>query len=145
MSAEENKAVSRRWFEEVFGEGKLELADELMAADVTIHEPATPALPDGIEGARQLVSTYRSAFPDLHFTVEDVLAEGDKVVVRWTGRGTHNGDLPGIPATGRNSTVTGISIDRFENGKVAESWINWDTLGMLRNIGVMPAPQTAEA
>jgi steroid delta-isomerase-like uncharacterized protein len=86
---------------------------------------------------------YRAAFPDLKITVEDQIAEGDKVVTRWTAEGTHDGDLPGLPASGRSSTVTGIGIDRIEGGKIVEAWGNWDTLGMLQQLGAIPAPAAA--
>ncbi|MGH3085896.1 MAG: ester cyclase [Rubrobacteraceae bacterium] len=145
MSAEENKAAARRFFVDAFGEGKLEVLDEILAADAVAHDPANPQYTGGSESAKGLVSMYRSAFPDLRFEIDDMISEGDMVATRWTASGTHEGDLPDIPATGRRSTVSGITIDRFEGGKVTESWTNWDTLGMLQQLGVIPAPETAEA
>ncbi len=145
MSAEENKAAARRFFVDAFSEGKLEAMDEVVAPDAVAHDPGNPQYTGGPESAKEVVSMYRSAFPDLHFTVEDQIAEGDTVVTRWTGRGTHEGDLPSVPATGRRPTVSGITIDRFEDGKVVESWTNWDTLGMLQQLGVAPSPEAAEA
>jgi steroid delta-isomerase-like uncharacterized protein len=88
---------------------------------------------------------YRAAFSDLQMTVEDQIAEGDMVVTRWTAVGTNDGDLPGMPASGRSSTVTGIGIDRIEDGKIVEAWGNWDTLGMMQQLGVIPAPAAASA
>ncbi len=144
MSAEENKAAARRFFVDAFSEGRLEAMDEVVAADAVAHDPGNPQYTGGPESAKGIVSMYRSAFPDIRFEVEDQIAEGDMVATRWTGAGTHEGDLPNVPATGRHSTVSGITIDHFEDGKVVESWTNWDTLGMLQQLGVIPAPEAAE-
>jgi steroid delta-isomerase-like uncharacterized protein len=144
MSSETNKTVSRRFFEEVFSKGKLNLLDELITTDHVNNGPGNPPeLPTGIEGTKQLVTLYRNAFPDLRFTVDEQIAEGDKVVTRWTGQGTHKGELLGIPATGKSSTVTGIIIDRLVNGKIAESWGVFDQFGMLQQLGVIPTPELA--
>jgi steroid delta-isomerase-like uncharacterized protein len=145
MPAEENRAAVRRFFEEAFNRGKLEVLDELIAADAVTHDPASPQYTGGPESAKGFVSMYRSAFPDLRFEIEDMISERDLVATRWTASGTHEGDLPDLPATGRRSTVTGITIDRFEGGKIVESWTNWDTLGMLQQLGAIPAPEAAEA
>jgi steroid delta-isomerase-like uncharacterized protein len=93
----------------------------------------------GTEGARQLVEGYRGAFPDLHFTVEDQVAEGEKVVTRWTARATHQGELLSIPPSGNQVTIRGITIDRFSGGKMVESWDNYDALGMMQQIGAIPS------
>ena|SRR5215216_6039898 len=144
MLSETNKTVSRRFFEEVFSQGKLNLLDELTTMDHVNNGPGNPpGLPTGIEGTKQLVTLYRNAFPDLHFTVDEQIAEGDKVVTRWTGHGTHKGELMGIPATGKSSTVTGIIIDRLVNGKIAESWGVFDQFGMMQQLGVIPTPEPA--
>jgi steroid delta-isomerase-like uncharacterized protein len=92
----------------------------------------------GPEGVRQFVTTYLTAFPDGKITIDDQLAEGDLVTSRWTGRGIHQGDLMGIPPTGKQVTVTGITISRVKDGKVVEEWTNWDTLGLLQQVGVVP-------
>jgi steroid delta-isomerase-like uncharacterized protein len=144
MLTETNKTVSRRFFEEVFGNGKLNVLDEIIAKDHVTNGPgALPGLPTGPEGAKQLVAVYRNAFPDLRFTVDEQIAEGDKVVTRWTGHGTHQGELVGIPATGNLSTVSGIVVDRFVNGKIAESWGIFDQFGMMQQLGVIPTPELA--
>lgn len=145
MSAEENKAAARRFFVDAFSEGKLEAMDEVVAAGAVAHDPGNPQYTGGSESAKGLVSMYRAAFPDIRFEVEDQIVEGVMVATRWTGIGTQSGDLPDIPATGRHSVVSGITIDRFEGGKVVESWTNWDTLGMLQQLGAIPAPEEAEA
>jgi steroid delta-isomerase-like uncharacterized protein len=138
MQTETNTTVASRWYEEVFNAGNLALIDELFAPNFVDHDPSNP-LP-GLEGVRQLVSMYRGAFPDLHLTIEDEITEGDKVVTRFTARGTHKGPLMGIPPTGKRVTITAIDILRFENSRIAEHWGNQDLLGMMRQIGVIPAP-----
>jgi len=140
MSVESNKALVQRWITEFFNQGKLELADEMFAPEFVQHDPGTPGDFRGPEGAKRYVETYRTGFPDVTLTIEDMVAEGDKVVTRWSGRGTHTGDLPGLPATGKTVNVSGIQIDRFANGKVVENYLVWDALGMLQQIGVIPAP-----
>ena len=140
MSTESNKAVARRFLEEVFGQGKLAVADEIVALDHVDRGPGTlPGLPHGPEGSKMLVMVYRNAIPDIHFTIDEQIAEGDKVVTRWTGHGTHKGELAGIPATGKSATVTGIGVDRIVNGKIVESWGLFDQFGMLQKLGVIPA------
>src|SRR5579872_2992489 len=114
MSAETNKAVAQRFYAEVFSAGKLNLIDELIAATFADRDPSNPF--QGREGLKQFVNMYRGAYPDLHMTIEDMIAEGDKLVVRFSARGTHRGTLMGIPPTGRQVTVTAIDILRFENG-----------------------------
>ncbi len=137
--SEENKALVRRWFEELFNEGNLEVTDEIIAPNHISHDPSLPDLPLGPEGAKQLVNLYRSAFPDVRLTIEDELADGDKVVTRWVGRGTHQGVLMGVAPTGEQVETTGISIWRIEEGKIVESWANYDTLGMLQQVGALPS------
>ena len=144
MLTETNKALSRRFLEEVFNKGKLNVLDEIIASDHVSTGPGTlPGMPAGPEGQKQLVTVYRNAFPDVHFTVDEQIAEGDKVVTRWTGRGTHKGELLGIPATDKSSTVTGIAVDRIVSGKIAESWGIFDQFGMMQQLGVIPTPEVA--
>jgi steroid delta-isomerase-like uncharacterized protein len=144
MLSETNKTISRRFFEEAFGKGNLNVLDEIIASDHVNSGPgALPELPTGPEGAKQLVTVYRNAFPDVRFTVDEQIAEGDKVVTRWTADGTHKGELQGIPATGKSSTVTGIAVDRIVNGKIAESWGIFDQFGMMQQLGLVPTPETA--
>ncbi len=138
MPPEENKAVVRRFLEEVFSKGNLELVDELFAPNYVLHDPAVPGEVRGPEGIKQYVDMYRSAYPDTRFTVEDQIAEGDRVVTRWTGRGTHQGELMGIPPTGQEVTVTGIEFDRVSGGKLEETWVNYDAMGMMQQLGVIP-------
>jgi steroid delta-isomerase-like uncharacterized protein len=139
--SEENKQVSRRLAEEAFGQGRFEVIDELVADDFVNRDTSIPpGVGSDREGLKQLAQGYVAAFPDMELKVEDQVAEGDKVVSRWSARGTQKGELMGIPATGKQATVTGITIDRLESGKIVESWNNWDTLGLLQQLGVVPEP-----
>lgn len=135
------KAISRRIFEEVWNQQNLSTADELIASNFVDHDPQSSV--QGLEGYKQFVLYYLTAFPDSHFTVEDEISEGQMVVTRWTVSGTHTGNLGAIPATGRRISVTGISCGRVENGKIVEGWTNWDTLGMMQQLGVLSAAQQA--
>ncbi len=139
MSAEQNKTVSRRVIEDCFNHGNLALADDIYAADYVNHN-APPGFPKGPEGFKQEATMYRSAFPDIHITIEDQIAEGDKVVTRWSARGTHQGELMGIPPTNKKATVTGIAIDRLASGKIVEHWEVFDQLGLMQQLGVVPVP-----
>jgi steroid delta-isomerase-like uncharacterized protein len=143
--SEANKALVRREMEEVFDRGNLDAADELYAPDYVIHDPTSPEDIRGVEGARQFAATYRQAFPDFQATVEDQVAEGDKVATRFTARGTHHGELEGIAPTGNRVEVTGINISRIAGGKIAEEWTNYDALGLMQQIGAVPSPEDAEA
>lgn len=135
-----NQAASRRFFEEAFSQGKLEVLDEIASPDYQDHDPQNPfAETRGPQGARDLISMYRKAFPDVKMTVEEVIAEGDNVVVRWSARGTHSGELMGMAPTGKQVEVSGITIDRYVDGKSVEGWTNWDTLGLMQQIGAAPA------
>ncbi len=138
MSAE-NKAILRRFFEDLFNTGNLDVADEIVATDYLNHNPAPGETP-GRDGLKQFIAATRTGLPDLLFTVEDQIAEGDKVVTRWTATGTHQGEFAGIPATDKPVRITAINIHRVANGQVQEGWLNWDALGMLQQLGVMPTP-----
>jgi steroid delta-isomerase-like uncharacterized protein len=125
--------------EEGFAQGTVELFDDLVAEDVVNHdETLPPEIPPGREGVKALAQGYKMAFPDLVLTVEDQIAEGDKVATRWTARGTHQGELMGIPPTGKEARVTGTTIDRIEDGQIVETWTNWDQVSLLQQLGVIP-------
>lgn len=138
MSAEENGALVRRFVEEIFNRGDLNVVAELVAPDYLHHDPTTREFGSGIEGFRQLIRFYRSAFPDLSITLDDQIASGDKVVDRWTGRGTHQGKFMDMAPTGKQVTASGISIHRISGGRIAETWNNYDALGMLQQLGIVP-------
>lgn len=133
---ERNKAVARAVFE-VWSTGAIDRLDELVAADVVHHDPYDPHAADGLVGMKRTIEMNRNAFADMRLTVEDQVAEGDKVVTRWRGQMTHAGHLAGAAPTGRRVTVTGITIDRFEDGKIVEAWRSMDTLGLLQGIGAL--------
>jgi steroid delta-isomerase-like uncharacterized protein len=141
MSAEENKAVVRR-VEEAWDRGELDALDALFAADFASHA-AMPGTPPGLEGAKQGHRIPVQAFPDRRTTIEDIIAEGDKVVVRVRMTGTNRGGIPGfnIPANNRPVDVQWISVYRLANGKIAEHWAQTDVMGLLQQLGVMPAPR----
>ena len=137
MSTEENKAMIRRIYEEAFNKGDLAVADELMATNYVFHGPGGMEF-KGPEGFKQFVTMMRTAFPDLHVAIDDLVAEGDRVVHRVTVRGTHKGEMMGIAPTGKQVTITAITISRFAGGKEVESWPSLDQLGMLQQMGVVP-------
>ncbi len=137
MSTEKNKAVIRRVFEEAMNKGDLAVADEGIASNYVFHGPVGQEF-KGPEEFKQLVSMYRTAFPDLHCVIEDMVAEGDKVSARSTIRGTHKGNLMGIAPTGKQVTVTGIVIVRFVGGREVEAWSVMDLLSMMQQLGVVP-------
>lgn len=141
MSSEDNKAAVRRFYEEVFHQKNLAGVDAFVSPNAIDH--GLPPGLSGLEGTKHFIGMYLAAFPDLHVTVEDLIAEADKVVSRCTYRGTHRGELLGIPPTGKQVTVTGIEINRFEGGKSVEHWLEADNLGMLQQLGVVPAPGQA--
>jgi len=136
--SEENKAIVRRLMEEVWTKGDLSLADQLISANYMHHDASTPDFGPGPEGEKKRATLYRTAFPDLQFTVEDVIAEDDTVSVRWSSQGTHRGPLSGIGPSGKKVGVTGMTLARFAEGKMVESWINWDALGLLQQLDVVP-------
>jgi steroid delta-isomerase-like uncharacterized protein len=144
--SEENKVLTRRSWE-IVTEGSLDTLEdalaEVYADDIILHEPDEDVR--GIEGLKQFVSMIRSAIPDLRITLEEDIAEGDKVVSRWRAQGTHQGELMGIAPTGNQVIITGITIHRIEEGKIVEEWENWDALGLMQQIGAIPSPEEAQA
>ena len=136
VSAEESKALARRFREEIWT--NLALADEICDEEAVlhVHDPLVPDLGKGPQALKQLVTMYLTAFPDANCSIEEVVVEGDRVVARWSGRGTHEGNLGTIAPTGKQVSVTGIEIHRIAGGKIQETWMNWDTLGMLQQLGL---------
>jgi steroid delta-isomerase-like uncharacterized protein len=141
--SEQNKAIVGRYLEEVFAKGHLEAIPELFAADYVEHDPASDEEIRGHEGVRRDLSTYQSAFSDIEITVEDQVAEDDRVATCVTLRGTHVEELFGIPPTGKRVGVTGIVIQRIAEGRLAQGRWNWDTFGLLRQLGALPPEQPA--
>jgi steroid delta-isomerase-like uncharacterized protein len=138
--SEHNKEVARAVFD-VWSTGAVERLDGLAARDVLHHDPYDPNAADGLGGMKRTIELNRRAFPDMRLIVEDQVAEGDKVATRWRGEMTHLGALAGAPPTGRRVTLSGITIDRFEDGKIVEAWRSMDMLNLLRELGVL---ETAE-
>ena len=136
MSAAD-EAVVRRFYEEMNNDRKLELASELFTADHKFHDPQIQAA-DGPDAVAETVKVYQEGV-DGHWEIEDIFSAGDKVTVRWTGSGTHVGEVNGIPPTGKKIAVDAISVHRIADGKIAETWEVWDTLGFLQQLGVVPA------
>lgn len=135
----DNIALTRRWFEEVWNQGRTETIYELFAADGRIHGVGGPGdTAHGPEGFRAIYDKLKGALPDIRFTLDEVIGERDLVAVRWTARATHAGDHLGVPATNKPVTFTGMGFGRFHDDKLVESWNNWDMLGMLQAIGHAP-------
>jgi steroid delta-isomerase-like uncharacterized protein len=139
-----NEALAHRWHMEIFHEGKLEVADEILAPDFVFHMPGQDV--EGAEGAKQLATELRRAFPEGPIVHEDTVAAGDKVAIRWTAHVRHQGEFLGIAATGAEVDLRGIDIFHLRDGKIAEAWIEWDLLGILQRIGAVPVlgQQTAQ-
>jgi steroid delta-isomerase-like uncharacterized protein len=144
MSAEENKAVVRRFFEELLSTDNLAVADEILSPDFHFYFAGSPD-PMDLESYKEFLMARRAAFPDRRFVVEDMIAEGDKVSARFTMRGTHKGELRGIAPTGREVTMTGIDMIRLSEGKMVEDRVEVDQLGMMQQLGAIASPQHAEA
>jgi steroid delta-isomerase-like uncharacterized protein len=138
--SEQNKTVVRRLIDELWNKGNLQVADEIIAPTYQHHDASTPDFGKGPEGEKKRVNLYRTAFNDFRLNIEDLYAEGETVVARWSCRGVHKGELNGIAPTGKQFAITGITIARFSNGKIVEGFVNWDALGMMRQLGVVPEP-----
>ena len=146
MSADNNKEIVRRFFDEVVKTGEVDRADELFSTEFVAHFGGVPGPIQGIAAWKQLASMLFNAFPDLNLDVAETFSEGDKVVARWQWGGTQSGELMGIPPTGRQvSALRGIGIYRIDNGRIAEEWVQEDMLGMLQQLGVVPAPDQTVA
>jgi steroid delta-isomerase-like uncharacterized protein len=137
--AQENSSLIRRWFEEVWNKGRMEAIDEMASPDAIGHGQAQHDTDIGLKEFRIFATDLRRAFPDFKVTIDRVIEQGDIVVARWTTTMTHKGTFLGFPATGKKVTVSGTSMQRIENGKIVEGWDNWDQLGLLVQIGAVPA------
>ena len=142
--SESNKTVVRRLIEEVWNKRNPAVADELIATNYVSHDPSTPEHGRGPEAYKRTFHLYAAAFPDLRFTIDSIFSEGDLVAARWTSTGTHRGKLNEIEPTGRTVTVTGTTIIRIAAGQVREDWVQWDAVGLMRQLGVLkPMTQAA--
>jgi ketosteroid isomerase-like protein len=141
MSAE-NEAVARRFFDEMCNGRRYDVADEILAADHRYHDPQSPPSDPGPEGMKRTVAIYADGLEG-RWEVHDVFSAGDQVAARWTGHGVHSSEIMGLSPTGKEIHVEAITILRMAGGKIAENWTAWDTLGMLQQIGAVPAPTAA--
>jgi len=140
---EENKALVRKYLEEVVSRGNMVVADQLVASNVVFTSPYTPQPIRDLAGFKQMITMLHASFPDLRIHEEDLIAEGDKVVSRWVARGTQQGEFMGFSSTGKQFAITGISIYRIADGKIVEGWVNDDSLGMMQQLGIIPQPGQA--
>ncbi len=139
MSTEQNKALLRRIFEEGLNQNQPSVFDELIAPNFVIYDPPLGQQPNR-EGFRQIIASFREAFPDVHITIEDEFADGDYVIQRGYATGTHQGEFQGLPPTGKTFKINVIHIWRFANGKAVENWVQMDALGLMQQLGVVPTP-----
>jgi steroid delta-isomerase-like uncharacterized protein len=139
MSAETNKAVVQRFYEEAFDRHNMNVIEEVIAPDWVNHDPSLPPL-SGHDGARRLLGMFYGAFPDFRGEVEEIIADGNEVAVRTRFTGTHRGELLGIPATGRQVNVAQAAVHRVVDGKITDNWVVFDALGLMQQLGVAPAP-----
>src|SRR5262245_53653523 len=137
--SEANKAIARREVE-MFSSGDFSIADEIYSEDYVGHDPTKSEPIRGVEGAKEEAAGYRGAFSDLQLTIDHQVAEGEYVVTRWTATGTHDGELDGLAPTGRSATTSGISITRIVDGKIVEDHTEWNALGLMTQLGAVPAP-----
>ena len=138
---DKHEAAARRLIDEVWNKGKFDAIDGLVTKDVVGHDPINPV--KGIDAFREVVKKYRTAFPDCHMEIQDLFSANDKVVMRWRGTGTHRGPLEGLPATGRQATVSGITIYRFSGDRICETFDQWDALGLMQQLGAVTLPGKA--
>ena len=140
MAAEHNKALTVRFVEELFNRGNMGIVGEIFAPDFIEREQLPPGIPNGREGVKVLTTMLRSAFPDFKATIDDILAEGDKVVIRMTWSGTQKGEFMSVPATGKRVSFGVIDIIRITNGKLVEHWGQMDSMSLMQQLGAIPAP-----
>ncbi len=140
-SLEENKALAERFHMEIFQQGKLSVADEILSRDFLAHFAGNPPeWEKGAEGTKKAATAYRTAFPDMRLTHHESIAEGDKVVIYWSASGTQKGELAGVPPSGKQMNVKGFDLFKIKNGKLVEMWQSFDQLGMMQQLGVLPPP-----
>ncbi|WP_435152376.1 ester cyclase [Haladaptatus sp. DFWS20] len=137
---DESKAVVRRLINEFVNEGDESIADELLAPDYVRYDPDAPSGVQGPDEFTAMIGMFQSAFPDGEISIEEMIAEGDLVVFRGTERGTHDGEFMGHEPTGETFEITGLAMHRVEDGRITETWANWDMLGLLQQLGIVPVP-----
>ena len=137
----DNKEIARRLMDECWSQGKLEAVRELVSNECRYHDPVFPSLTSGVENIKRHISTCRSGFPDLKFTIDDTIAERNEVVIHWTARGTHKAQFLGLSPTNRVATVSGTSIFRIEDGRITEQWVDWNLMTLMEQLGVAAMPK----
>jgi steroid delta-isomerase-like uncharacterized protein len=135
MTEQEIRDIVDRFTDKAWNGGDLDVIDELFSEDYVGHDAPNPEPVRGTEGMKNFLRMYHAAMSDAHITLDDVIVGGDRVVTRWTGTGTHDGDLMGIPPTGSSVRFTGIRIFRVADGKIVEGWVNWDVFGLMKQLG----------
>jgi steroid delta-isomerase-like uncharacterized protein len=144
-SPADNKQIVHRFMEDCWNNGKLDAIADYVAEDCRLHDPVFPSLTSGLQNLRNHIENCRNAFPDLHFTIDDTIAERDEVVIQWTTTGTHQGTFLGMPPTNRKASVSGTSIDKLEGGKIVEQWSHWNVMTLMEQLGIAavakPDPQ----
>lgn len=143
MTPDERKALLRRSTDELWNKGNLDVCHEVFAAHCSFHDPSFPI--EGVAGMKEQVRQLRAANPDLHLDVHDILADGDLTASRWTMGGTSRGEFRGLPATGKTYVMTGATIDKWEGDRIVEEWTNYDLLGCLQQLGIIPSLARQEA
>ena len=143
MSTEQHKVTAGRWFSDIITNGQFAVADEIFAANHIAHDPHghPGGWPNGPEGMKMVASVFGGGFSDWDITLEDQIAEGDKIATRWIASATNTGLLQGMPPTGKTVRVTGVNVARFTEGKIVESWFNFDMLTLLHQLGAIPTPE----
>lgn len=141
MSIETNKAIVRRFFDQIMNNQQLDLLEEFLDESTEFYGTGPSII--GLPALKEWFAMFAAAFPDWHTTIEDIVAEGDRVVLRYTSKGTHLGEMQGIPATGKPYTQQAIVIYRLHNGKIVQGWVQTDMLSMMQQLGLMPAPENA--
>jgi steroid delta-isomerase-like uncharacterized protein len=136
----DNEKIAHRFHMEIFQAGKLDVADELVASNFVAHSPGGPEV-RGPDGVKQWAQAIRSGLPDIRLSHEHAVSQGEHVVIRWSGKGTHKGEMFGVPASGKPVAITGFDEFRIQNGKIVEMWQNWDALGFMQQVGAVPGQQ----
>jgi steroid delta-isomerase-like uncharacterized protein len=137
LMSEENKALERRMYEEIYNKKNMAAIEQFCATDWVCHPPV-PGMPPGLAGMKQWHTLMINAFPDMQVKLEDMLAEGDKIACRWTASATHKGEFMGMPPTNKQVTITGLHIDRIAGGKIVETWNYSDMMGAMQQLGMKP-------
>ena len=138
---EDNKAIARKYLEEVWNESKLDVLEQIVAADCSLHDPVFPSLTPGKDSLKRHIQMCKTSFPDLRFTLDNEIAERNEVVIHWTARGTHKAPFLGMQPTNRKATVSGTSIFRISGGKIVETWSDWNVLTLMEQLGLSVSPK----